>query len=235
MNTNAYSTFSKISPKKLLSDFKAGYRNISEENRLMSLNQGYQSLAKYAHFSSLEAMLAQNSVLIQASEFADALASCGLSRPINSTDVTFAKLLKCDVLCMRNLGNLCVAISDDAVVIDTPYLDNPRPYSPNTSFYALSVNSDNGAWLTNDEWCNFVRTLRKDLDFERDIEEQIEAIWSCVSPDYCGELFLSEYPDSDDLAVSSEGRFRQIVLKHSGHTCVDLVYDYFSAERETHS
>lgn len=225
MNIDAYSDFSEISTSKLRRIFKAAYRNIPKELRVLSLNQGYQKLANCAQFSSFEAMNAQEFVLISVNEFSRALASCGYTDP---SSLYFSKLLECDVLCMRLSGDLCIAITDN-VVIDTPFLMSPSPNIPNAKFYTLSVDANDGAWLTFDEWQDFIEKLRDTIDFELDdIESQISDVWDSVSPDYCGELFLSEEPNYEEMKTYSEGRFRQTVLDHSGHTPISLVYDYFT-------
>lgn len=226
MNVDAYSDFSEISTSKLRTAFKCAYRNIPKEQRALSLNQGYQKLANCAQFSSFEAMNAQDSVLITVNEFSRALASCGYTKP---SGLYVSKLLECDVLCMSLSGNLCIAITDN-VVIDTPFLMSPSPYIPNAKFYTLSVDASDGAWLTFDEWQDFIEKLRNTIDFELDdIESQISDIWDSVSPDCCGELFLSEVPNYEEMETYSEGKFRQTVLDYSGHTPISLIYDYFTA------
>lgn len=227
MNIDAYSDFSEISTSQLRAAFKRAYTNIPKDQRSLSLNQGYQELAKCAKFSSFEAMNAQDSVLITVNEFSMALTSCGYSEP---SILCFSELLACDVLCMRLSGNLCIAIIADDMVIDaTPYLESPKPYIPNAKFYTLSVNADDGAWLTFAAWQEFIAELRNSIDFELDdIESQISDIWDSVSPECCGELSLGNVPNYEQVATYSEGRFRQTVLEHSGHTPISLIYEYFS-------
>ncbi|MEZ9597057.1 hypothetical protein AB4298_20795 [Shewanella sp. 10N.261.52.F9] len=230
MNINAYSDFVEISTTTLLDCFKLEFRDIPTEIRQCKLNQGYQALARNAGFSGLEAMKAQSSVLLTMNEFVAALESSGVKKQSWSTNEHIAQLLESDVQCTFSQGDLCVAIHDNGEIIETPYYANPSPYSPALTFYVLPVDA-NGAWLTYDEWYRFILDLRKNLNFDDNIDSQIEDIWNAVNPDHCGELFLSEQPDWDELTHCSEGLFRQRILKHSGHTPLDLLYDYFSSER----
>ncbi|WP_230857703.1 hypothetical protein, partial [Vibrio fluvialis] len=77
----------------------------------------------------------------------------------------------------------------------------------------------------------FVDAYEDNLDFNGDLEYQIEEIWNKNTPDSCGELFLSSNPDWEELADCTEGILRARVLEHAGHTPLDLLYDYFSSER----
>ncbi|WP_217540711.1 hypothetical protein [Vibrio metschnikovii] len=117
MNVSAYSQFSELTPVQLLSVFKDEYRTIAKDNRTLSLNQGYQALAKHAQCNSLESMKSQSIILIKVSEFINALIACGL--PVSKTTNTarFERLLKCDVLCPPLSGGLCVAVFFKLVVI----------------------------------------------------------------------------------------------------------------------
>lgn len=234
MPKDAYQDFVEKEPKELLTLFKDLLRlEIPKDERLLGLNQGYQELAKQAHFASLQAMQSKNTILIRVSEFVDALQTCGFA---HSTDVPysrFSQLLECDVVCTRSQGQLCVGIHDDSSVIYTPFIDTLSPYSQNTRFISLPHKND-GTWLTHAEWSSFVHKLENNLDFtSNDLESQILAIWEEVDTDDCGEVFINDHPAPTELESCSEGRFRQIVLEHSGHTCLDLLYDCFSVDRES--
>ncbi|MCX8800676.1 hypothetical protein NOL29_05020 [Vibrio parahaemolyticus] len=231
MNVNAYSQFSELTPEQLLSVFKDEYRTIAKDNRTLSLNQGYQALAKHAQCNSLESMKSQSIILIKVSEFINALIACGL--PVSETTNTarFERLLKCDVLCPPLSGGLCVAITNDGLVLETPYLSNPTPYIAGSEICHLQIDMVDGAWLSNEDWVSFVNNLEDNLDLDDDIQQQASEHWSEVHAEK-NVLTLDPTPDYEEMATWSEGRFRQFVLKHSLYTHVDTVYNFFDEERK---
>lgn len=230
LNTKAYASFSKVSTKFLSDIFKAEFRTIPLENRRCSLNQGFQQLAKNAGFNCYQSMQKRDSVLIRTQEIIEALKFAGLCDELPLSKTRYSRLLKCDVLCSSD-QQLCVAVDPDGIVLKTPFLSNPSLHVPDFEFYSLNVHGAGGVWMTLDEWDIFVEDLEDNLDFNDDLECQIEEIWNKTSPDSCGELFLSSNPDWDELANCTEGMLRARVLEHVGHTPLDLLYDYFSSER----
>lgn len=229
MLTNAYASFSEVSTKILSDLFKTEFRTIPLENRRCSLNQGFQQLARNAGFNCYQSMQKQESALIRTEELIEALKFAGLSDELAS-NARYSRLLKCDVFCGSD-QQLSAAVDPDGIVLNTPFLSKSSPYIPDFEFYALNVHGTGGIWMTLDEWDNFVEDLEDNLDFNGDLEYQIEEIWNKNTPDSCGELFLSSNPDWDELADCTEGMLRARVLEHAGHTPLDLLYDYFSSER----
>ncbi|MGR5347394.1 hypothetical protein [Vibrio mediterranei] len=227
----AYAEFTLIPPTKLLDIFKSEFKLIPKPDRLLKLNQGYQELAKKAFFTSLEAMQSQSQALIRVSEFIDALKSCGLKRTDSLYALHVSEALSCDVYAVRQSANLCVGIFADETVITTPFLVGPTPYSPNTEYIVLEDITGEGTWLTNDEWQLFIQTLQNHLDFSSELEPQIQEAWQHIDASECGELFVNGKIDFDGLVDCPEGRFRQLVISHSGHTCVDILYDYLNNQR----
>ncbi|MBT2947707.1 hypothetical protein PO25_07380 [Vibrio anguillarum] len=227
MLTNAFASFSEVSTKILSDIFKTEFRTIQLENRRCSLNQGFQQLARNAGFNCYQSMQKQESALIRAEELIEALKFAGLSDELASK-ARYSRLLKCDVFCGSD-QQLSVAVAPDGIVLNTPFLSKPN--IPDFEFFSLNVHGAGGIWMTLDEWDNFVEDLEDNLDFNGDLEYQIEEIWNKNTPESCGELFLSSNPDWDDLADCTEGMLRACVLEHAGHTPLDLLYDYFSSER----
>jgi hypothetical protein len=233
MNIHAFSQFVETTPKHLLDTFKLEYRAIPKDERNLSLNQGYQALAKKAHFQSLESMLSQSLVLIKTSEFIEALSVCGL--PVSHQPELQNKLpmlLGCDILCPP-LESLTIAITRGDTIIDTPFLGSPKPYLQNTRFYSLPVDCNDGAWLNHNDWVEFVGNLKSKLDLGGDIEDQISELWDEVSIETYG-LFVGNTTSNEVLKTSSEGQFRQLVLDNSVHSHVDIVYDNFDTIRQNH-
>jgi hypothetical protein len=233
MNIPAFSQFFETTPKHLLDTFKIEYRAIPKDERNLSLNQGYQALAKKAYFKSLESMLSQPLVLIKTSEFIEALVACGQTASHQpELQNKLPMLLGCDVLCPP-LESLTIAISHSDTVVETPFLSSPKPYLHNAKFYSLPVDCSDGIWLSHNDWVEFIDNLKSKLDLDGNIEDQISELWDDVSIETYG-LFVDSTTSNEELQTRSEGQFRQLVLDNSVHTHADLVYDYFDAIRQNH-